>query len=48
MELAATDGATNQPVKITTAIADFSQKNHPVTAAIDDKPDTGWAVDGGT
>jgi len=48
VEVPAGDGTTNQPVKIVNAIADFSQKNFPVSAAIDGKPDTGWAVDGGT
>ena len=40
--------ATNKPVKIASAIADYSQKDYPISAAIDDKPDTGWAVDGET
>ncbi len=48
VQLATTNSATNQPVKIASAIADFSQKNYPVTDAIDGKSDTGWAVDGGT
>jgi hypothetical protein len=34
------------PVEFATAIADYQQKDHPVKAAIDDKPETGWAVDG--
>ncbi len=48
VEMPGTDGTTNQPVKIASAIADYSQKDFPVTAAIDDKRDTGWAVDGGS
>lgn len=34
------------PVEFATAIADYQQKDHPVKAAIDGKPETGWAVDG--
>ncbi|MBI3853509.1 MAG: PSD1 domain-containing protein [Verrucomicrobia bacterium] len=48
VELPGAKDATNQPVKIATAIADYSQKDFPVAAAIDSKRDTGWAVDGGS
>ncbi len=36
----------SHPVKFATAFADFSQKDFPPTNLIDDKPDTGWAVEG--
>jgi mono/diheme cytochrome c family protein len=39
-------GADPRPIKIKTAIADFSQKDHPISNAIDGKSNTGWAVDG--
>ena len=32
------------PVEFKSASADFSQAKYPVSAAIDDKPETGWAV----
>ncbi len=32
------------PVKFKSASADFSQAKYPVASAIDDKPETGWAV----
>jgi hypothetical protein len=32
------------PVELKAASADFSQKDFPVALAIDDKPDTGWAI----
>lgn len=35
-----------QPVKIASAVADFEQPGFPIAHAIDDKPDTGWAVSG--
>ena len=35
-----------QKIKIAKAVADFEQKDQPIAAAIDDKPETGWAVDG--
>jgi hypothetical protein len=41
----AADGQS-RPVKIAAAEADFSQENYPVANAIDDKPNTGWAVSG--
>ncbi len=41
---AATD-AKPTPVKLTAAKATFEQKGLPVTAAIDDNPQSGWAVD---
>lgn len=34
------------PVKLATAVADFSQKGFPIVHAIDGKSNTGWAVDG--
>ena len=37
---------TKYPVELINALADFSQKDFPVKAAIDDKVDTGWAVEG--
>lgn len=38
------DAGKAQPLKIKTASADFSQKDFPVAAAIDGKPNTGWAI----
>ena len=35
--------ADNQPVKFRRTSADFEQKGWPVAAAIDGKPQTGWA-----
>ncbi len=37
---------TNYPVAFAAAIADYSQKDFSVQAALDKKPDSGWAVDG--
>lgn len=37
-----------KPVKIKTAFADFSQPNHDVKLAIDNRPETGWAPSGHT
>lgn len=37
-----------QQVKIANAIADFSQPSHDIKTAIDNRPDTGWAVSGHT
>lgn len=37
---------TKYPVEFTKALADYSQKDFDVKRAIDDKADTGWAVDG--
>ncbi|MEX2026377.1 MAG: DUF1553 domain-containing protein, partial [Pirellulaceae bacterium] len=34
------------PVKINSAEADFSQEGYPIAVAIDDDPQTGWAVEG--
>ncbi|MBM6707120.1 hypothetical protein H6A68_08765, partial [Bifidobacterium pullorum subsp. saeculare] len=34
------------PVEFDKALADYSQKDFNVKAALDDKADTGWAVDG--
>ena len=36
----------SHPVKFATAFADFSQKDFPPTNLLDDKPETGWAVEG--
>jgi hypothetical protein len=44
-EKSASAGA-DQRVPLASAIADFSQDGFPVTAAIDDQADTGWAVAG--
>lgn len=41
-------GKSQRAVKIVRAIADYEQKNHPVSLAIDDDPQTGWAVSGHT
>jgi hypothetical protein len=43
---AAADGGEALPVGIAEARADFEQSRFPVSAAIDGKPNTGWAVDG--
>ncbi len=43
---AASFGGELKPVKITGAEADFSQNEYPIGNAIDDKPNTGWAVAG--
>lgn len=37
---------TQYPVEFARALADYSQKDFDVKRAIDDKADTGWAVDG--
>ena len=37
-----------KPVKIKTALADFSQQNHDIKLAIDNRPETGWAPSGHT
>src|SRR4030095_5236454 len=37
---------TNHPVEFTMAAADYSQSDYPGKAALDDKTETGWAVDG--
>ncbi|HYG77071.1 MAG TPA: PSD1 and planctomycete cytochrome C domain-containing protein [Planctomycetota bacterium] len=36
--------AEGKAVKIKSATADFSQKDFPITSAIDTKPGTGWAI----
>ena len=41
-------GTAPQKIKIAKAIADYEQKDQPISAAIDGKPETGWAVDGHT
>lgn len=38
------EGQPAQPATFKSASADFSQENFPVTAAIDNNPNTGWAV----
>ena len=43
---AASFGGEAKPVKISAAEADFSQATYPVANAIDDKTNTGWAVNG--
>jgi hypothetical protein len=45
VEIRPADGEP-QRVAIKEAIADFSQQNYPIANTIDDKPNTGWAVDG--
>ena len=37
-----------EPVKLTAALADFSQVNYPVANALNTNPKAGWAVSGGT
>jgi hypothetical protein len=39
-------GAQSQPVKLKSAVADFSQDTYPIAHAIDGKNNTGWAVAG--
>ena len=46
VEVIAAPEATPVPVKLIAALADFEQAGHPVGTAIDNKPDTGWAVEG--
>ncbi len=46
VEVVSLDNPKPQPVKIAAAVADFSQKDFPVANAIDEKPNTGWAVAG--
>ncbi|MBA4149320.1 MAG: DUF1553 domain-containing protein [Verrucomicrobia bacterium] len=41
-------GVARRNVKIVRAVADFEQEHHPISLAIDGKPDTGWAVSGHT
>jgi hypothetical protein len=45
-----TPGAAETPnaLKFAGAKADFEQANYGVAGAIDDKPETGWAISGGT
>jgi hypothetical protein len=43
--LANKEGQPSQPVGLKNPMADFSQPKYPVSAAIDDNPATGWAVD---
>lgn len=47
-EVSVTEPGKDQPrpVKIASAVADFEQANFPITAAFDDKSDTGWAIAG--
>lgn len=35
-----------KPIKIAAGVADFEQPGFPITAAFDDKADTGWAIAG--
>ncbi len=42
----AKDATNSRPVSIASALADFAQKDYPISAAIDGKADTGWAVEG--
>jgi hypothetical protein len=42
--LATPEGETRQPLKLKAASADFSQKDFPVANAIDDSPESGWAI----
>ncbi|MFT5130046.1 MAG: hypothetical protein ACI8W8_003675 [Rhodothermales bacterium] len=37
-----------KPLKLSEALADFSQGGYPIANAIDDNPKSGWAVAGGT
>ncbi len=39
-----TDTKTLEPIALQRAAADFSQEQYAVAGALDDKPDTGWAV----
>jgi hypothetical protein len=48
IDVSTKDNAKSQPVKITTAVADYSQQGFPIANAIDNDPNTGWAVDGHT
>jgi hypothetical protein len=41
-----TQPVTNYRVAFKKALADYSQKDFDVSAALDNKPETGWAVDG--
>jgi hypothetical protein len=36
--------AATQPVQIDSASASYAQDNYPASAALDDKPETGWAI----
>ena len=47
-EVEATTGSDTKKIKIAKAVADYEQKDQPIAAAIDGKPQTGWAVDGHT
>jgi cytochrome c553 len=48
VEVASKDDVKPQALKISAAIADYSQNGYPIAHAIDDDPFTGWAVDGNT
>jgi hypothetical protein len=39
-----TQPAATQPVQIASAAATYAQDNYPASAALDDKPETGWAI----
>lgn len=43
--LASKNGENPQPVVFRRATADFSQNDFPISAAIDNNPATGWAID---
>lgn len=43
-----TDPARRQPVRLADSFADFSQKDYPISNAIDGKTESGWAVEGQT
>ena len=36
-----------EPLPVVTACADYAQRDYTIASALDDKPATGWAVDGG-
>src|SRR6185436_5783830 len=46
VEFKAPNSDKSEPVKIVSALADYSQESYPIANAIDGKPETGWAVDG--
>jgi hypothetical protein len=48
VEVTTKDNPKPQPVRIVSAVADYSQNGYPIAHAIDADPATGWAVDGQT
>ncbi|MDB6028075.1 MAG: hypothetical protein JWM68_4298, partial [Verrucomicrobiales bacterium] len=46
VEAMKTNETASKAIKIVKAVADYEQGSQPIAAAIDDKSDTGWAVDG--